>query len=62
LIAGSSLSDYIYVMIIHSVNSWLTYGEPLHRLREFGITLKEMDVIDEATLTMEQMRMMCACL
>ena len=22
------------------VNGWLTYGEPLHRLREFGCTLK----------------------
>ena len=58
----ASLTHSTYHMIIISVNSWLTYGEPLHRLREFGITLKEMDVIDEAPLSMEQMRMMCACM
>ena len=22
---------------VQTANSWLTYGEPLHRLREFGI-------------------------
>ena len=27
---------------VMSVNPWLTYGEPLHRLREFGITVKEV--------------------
>jgi hypothetical protein len=41
-------------------NNWLTYGEPLHRLREFGVTAKEIDMIDEATLSAEQMRSLCA--
>lgn len=27
---------------VSTANPWLTYGEPLHRLREFGITLKEV--------------------
>jgi hypothetical protein len=42
------------------MNNWLTYGEPLHRLREFGITVKEMDLLDESFLTMEQMKAFCA--
>jgi hypothetical protein len=45
---------------ISSLNNWLTYGEPLHRLREFGVTAKEIDMIDEATLSAEQMRSLCA--
>ena len=44
------------------LNSWMTYGEPLHRLREFGVTVKELDLIDEAPLTMEQMKAFCAFL
>jgi hypothetical protein len=47
---------------IHSVNRWLTYGEPLHRLREFGVTAKELDLIDEALLSMEEMRNFCSFL
>ena len=62
LSCASSPSPSICNTISHSVNSWLTYGEPLHRLREFGITLKEMDVIDEKPLSMEQMKMVCACM
>ena len=27
---------------VHKVNRWLTYGEPLQRLREFGVTMKEV--------------------
>jgi hypothetical protein len=32
---------------VATVNPWLTYGEPLHRLREFGISMKEFDLLDE---------------
>jgi hypothetical protein len=39
---------------IYAVNPWLTYGEPLHRMREFGVTIKEMDLLDEARLTADQ--------
>ena len=47
---------------IQKVNNWLNYGLPLHRLREFGITAKEMDALDEAKLTTEQMRAFCGFL
>jgi hypothetical protein len=39
-------------------NGWLTYGEPLHRLREFGTIAKEMDLIDEAPLSVDEMKTM----
>jgi hypothetical protein len=39
-------------------NGWLTYGEPLHRLREFGTIVKEMDLIDEAPLSVDEMKAM----
>jgi hypothetical protein len=41
---------------VTSNNNWLTYGEPLHRLREWGIHLKEMDLLDEGALSKEQMK------
>jgi hypothetical protein len=41
---------------VREVNPWLTYGEELHRLREFGASFKEMDLIDESTLGHEQMQ------
>eukprot|EP01039_Chlorochromonas_danica_P002769 gene2769-3023_t len=47
---------------VAAVNGWLTYAEPLHRIREFGVVMKEMDIIDEKTITMEQMRAFCAFL
>jgi hypothetical protein len=40
---------------IMSVNNWITYGEPLHRFREFGSHIKELDVLDEASLSIDQM-------
>lgn len=45
---------------VNTHNPWLTYGEPLHRLREFGAIMKEMDIIDESTVSSEQMRILCA--
>jgi hypothetical protein len=44
---------------VTSANNWLTYGEPLHRLREFGIPVKEIDILDSDLLSLEQTRMMC---
>ena len=43
-------------------NGWLTYGAPIHRMREFGASMKEMDIIDESTLSSEQMRVICGYL
>ena len=37
-------------------NPWMIYTEPLHRLREWGVTLRELDVMDERALTVEEMR------
>ena len=45
---------------VYEHNKWLTYGEPIHKLREFGIDVKEFDLLDESLLTMEQVRLMCA--
>jgi hypothetical protein len=47
---------------IQRINYWLTYGTPLHRLREFGVTAKEFDMLDEGKLSAEQMRSYCAFL
>ncbi len=47
---------------IHRVNKWITYGEPLHRLREWGVQIKDMDLLDESHLASEQMRAVCAVL
>ena len=43
---------------IYKVNRWLNYGDELHRLREFGASFKEMDLIDESSLGSEQMSSM----
>jgi hypothetical protein len=40
---------------VMSKNDWLVYGEPLHRLREFGCHRKELDIIDEALLSPDQL-------
>jgi len=42
-------------------NGWLRYCEPLHRLREWGLTAKEFDLLDEQLLTLEQTHK-CICL
>ena len=41
---------------VYAQNPWLTYGEPLQRLREFGIAIKELDLLDEAKLSLDQIR------
>lgn len=41
---------------VFEANCWLNYGEPIHRLREFGIPLKEIDLLDERLLSMEFLR------
>lgn len=44
---------------IFRLNPWLTYGEPLHRLREWGVSVKEIDLLDEALLSADQMKAVC---
>jgi hypothetical protein len=43
---------------VFKVNRWLNYGDELHRLREFGTSFKEMDLIDECAFGSEQMATM----
>lgn len=47
---------------VFKVNPWLTYCEPLHRMREFGVSLKEIDLLDETLLPCEQMKKVCKLL
>ena len=47
---------------VTTANPWITYGDPLHKLREFGAYIKEMDLLDESALSSEQMRVMCSIL
>lgn len=32
---------------VYELNPWLTYGEPMHRLRELGFHLPFLDRLDE---------------
>ena len=47
---------------VHKSNPWLNYCEPLHRLREFGVHMKELDLLDERLLSVDQMRTVCSVL
>jgi hypothetical protein len=47
---------------IHKVNPFLIYGEPLHRMREFGVSMKEFDLIDEKTLSLNDFTRVCRML
>lgn len=40
-------------------NNWLTYGEPLHRLREFGILLPGMDKMAYKQLSKKEIGFIC---
>lgn len=37
-------------------NDWLVYGEPMHRLREWGADFPQLDKLDEEPLSPEEMR------
>lgn len=45
---------------VFDANPWMTYGESVHRFREFGAAIKEMDLLDECALSSEQMRVVCS--
>jgi hypothetical protein len=48
--------------VARSANSWFTYGEPLHRLREFGCPVKEYYGVDVKRFDHDQMKTMCCLL
>lgn len=45
---------------IQETNSWLTYGEPLQRSREFGAILPLLDKLDFVQLSQQEIRTMAA--
>jgi len=47
---------------VYSANPWLTYSEAFHRMREFGVHMKELDLIDEQLLSPDQVRIVCGML
>jgi len=47
---------------IKSVNPWFVYGQPVQRFREFGVTLKEFDFIDESLLSHQYARSLISIL
>lgn len=47
---------------IYEFNPWMTYGLPLHRLREMGFHDRVLDMIDERPLTKGEIRDFCLLL
>jgi hypothetical protein len=47
---------------VKRMNGWLTYGEPLHRMRESGMMMKELDSLDESVLSFESFQRVCEML
>ena len=43
-------------------NSWLTYGEPLHRAREFGVMVPAIDALNERLLSRLEIKNVCEIL
>lgn len=43
-------------VIVAENNNWLTYGEPLHRLREFGVMVSAINNLDSRQLTKQEIR------
>jgi hypothetical protein len=47
---------------VNEHNPWLTYGEPMHRLREWGVKMTELNYIDEGSLSAVEMANLCEVL
>lgn len=47
---------------IYQHNKWLTYGLPLHRMREMGFHNRIFDMLDERPLTLAEIREFCRLL
>lgn len=49
------LDDYLdEAKEIYKFNPWVTYGLPLHRCREMGFHHRVLDLLDERTLTLDE--------
>jgi len=54
------LDDFVSESIeVAKVNNWLSYGPPLHLLREFGTSCRDFDMIDETPCTGDQIKNLC---
>jgi hypothetical protein len=47
---------------VTELNPWLYYSEPIQRFREAGSQLREIDLLDEAKLSADQIRNFCILL
>lgn len=47
---------------VYECNPWLTYGLPIHRMREFGFHDRVFDMLDERQLTKSELRDFCCLL
>ena len=57
------LDDFVHeAASVHKLNPWLTYGEPIHRAREWGMRVPDLDFLDENRLTHQQMYNVCRLL
>ena len=54
------LDDYVAeAEEVHQFNKWLTYGLPLHRMREMGFHHRIFDLLDERRLSKDELREFC---
>jgi hypothetical protein len=44
----------------NNANDWLTYGLPVHRLRQHGTLMRELYAVDQCRMTRVQIRNICA--
>lgn len=47
---------------VYAVNPWITYADPLHRMREFGVNMKELDLLDERLIPIDGFKRVCKIL
>jgi len=43
---------------VYRVNPWLTYAEPLHRVREFGVPHDVIDLLDRSLLSLSHLQLL----
>ena len=48
--------------LVHTRNSWLTYGEPLHQIRAFGIAVPGVNTLSYRQLNKENIKSICELL
>lgn len=60
LISYDVVDDYFGESLeVYLKNPWLTYGLALHRVRELGLYVHELDTLDERLLTLDELYRFC---